>query len=367
MTSVPGAAANGQPTAALCPVPDPCDISFIMPVLNEGDYLRSAIDSVLRQQVPGRSELVLALGPSTDNTDDIALDAARSDARIRIVRNPEPNIPAGLNKAILAARYPVVVRVDAHCELPIGYVLAALDALRRTGAANVGGLMHAAGDSRMQRAIARAYNSPLGLGGPAYHVGGQEGPSESAYLGVFRKEALLAVGMYDTNVKRGEDWELNLRLRNAGYLVWFVPQLVVTYRPRASLGALARQFFATGSWRGELARRDLRHTSVRYFAPPLLIGGLAAGVIAVACAPLAGRTAAGVTATCLALTPTALYAAALIAACAGRAGGESLRDRAATLAVLPTMHLSWGAGFWRGFIAGAGGADDTSRVTTTNT
>ncbi|GAA2234820.1 glycosyltransferase family 2 protein [Rarobacter faecitabidus] len=334
-----------------------------MPVLNESRYLTEAVTSILQQEVDGESELILALGPSTDDTDEVAQrlsDAA--DGRIRLVRNPRANIPAGLNAAIGAAKYPVIVRVDAHCEIPTDYAARALATLERTGAANVGGIMVATGTAVVQRAVARAYNSKLGLGGPSFHSGGEEGPSESAYLGVFLRDVLDEVGMYDESVLRGEDWELNLRIRSAGYLVWFDPELKVIYRPRASLGAVARQFFATGAWRGELARRDPRATSLRYFAPPALVAAVLAGIVVSSIAALSPGLAGKPWWLAAAWSPALVYLMTILVATARDSEAHSLADRIATLAVLPTMHVAWGTGFWKGLLRGARRTNDRSRV-----
>ena len=237
------------------PVP-PADagVAFVMPVLNEARYLERAVDTVLQQEVPGPTELVLALGPSSDGTTELAHRLAARDERITLVDNPGADIPLGLNLAIRASQAPTIVRVDAHSELSAGYTMRALAALAETRAANVGGVMRADGRTPFQRAVARAYNSPIGLGGGAYHGGTQAGEAESAYLGVMRRDVLEEVGMFDETIRRGEDWELNLRIRAAGYRVWFDPSLSVTYWPRESWTRLARQFRATGAWRGEVHR-----------------------------------------------------------------------------------------------------------------
>src|SRR5690606_23074923 len=141
------------------------------------------------------------------------------------------------------------------------------------------GIMRADGRSPFQRAVARAYNSPIGLGGASYHGSDREGPAESAYLGVLRRAVLDEVGGFDESVRRGEDWELNLRIRQAGYEVWFDPELAVTYWPRESWARLTRQFFATGTWRGELVRRYGRRNALRFFAPPALVAVIVAAVV----------------------------------------------------------------------------------------
>lgn len=348
-------------------VSDTTGVTFVMPVLNERAYLRRAVESVLAQQVPGPLELILALAPSSDGTEAVAAELAAEDPRVRLVHNPAADIPVGLNLAIRAGAHPIIVRVDAHSELDPGYTVRALATLRRVGAANVGGVMRADGRTPFQRAVARAYNSPIGLGGGAYHVGAREGEAESAYLGVMRRDVLEEVGLFDESIRRGEDWELNLRIRQAGHVVWFDPQLAVTYWPRDSWTRLVRQFFATGRWRGELVRRYGRTNSVRFFAPPALVAVLGAatvvGLLQVT------RVLTGVWAWLAAVVylPIVAYAMLVGGVAAGRGGGTGWRDKLWMLAVLPTMHVAWGAGFLVGTVRGADDTVDTSRLDGRNT
>ncbi len=336
-------------------------VSYVMPVLNEADYIGAALDSILAQQYPGETEIVLALGPSTDATNDIVAARRRTDPRIRSVDVPVAVIPAGLNRAIAACKNPIVVRVDAHVELPPRYTERAVATLLREDAANVGGIMLAVGRPGFQAAVARAYNSRWGLGGGAYHSEDEPpGEAESAYLGVMRRDAVTAIGGFDETVGRGEDWEMNQRLIAAGHRVWLDPALRVVYRPRDKWTALARQFWATGVWRAELVRRLPRHNSMRYYAPPAVVAttASAAALTAVAASghggpvvrALAGASSAGV----------ATYAGVLGVVAAR--GGGSPADRARMFVVLATMHVAWGAGFLRGLIGGAAGTVDTSRV-----
>lgn len=345
----------------LAPLPDRVGVSYVMPVLNEAGHLERAVAAILAQEYDGESELVLALGTSSDDTDAIAARLAAADPRVRLVANPANDIPKGVNAAIRASRFPVVIRVDAHAELPAGYTAAAVEILRRTGCANLGGVMLARGATPVQRAIARAYNSPFGLGGGVYHHGDEEVPADSAYLGVFRREVLFEVGLFDERLRRAEDWELNHRIRSAGHLVLFTPRLKVTYWPRASLAALRRQMYATGVWRGHLVRRQ-GSTPWRYLPPPLvaLVVGVsltclvlqAVGVLRGDAARLAGLAHLG----------AAGYLVGVSAVGVARLGGKTVADRLLNPVVLATMHLSWGVGFLKGVLSGAERTVDRSRV-----
>lgn len=337
-------------------------VSYVMPVLNEVGYIADAVRSVLRQEYTGPVEVILALGPSTDGTAEVVAELLREDDRIHVVDNPELDIPIGLNRAIAAARYPVIVRVDAHTELSPDYTARGVETLARTGAASVGGVMAAAGRPGVQAAIARAYNSRFGLGGASYHDDDavEEGPAESAYLGIMDAAVLREIGGYDATLRRGEDWELNYRLRAAGHLVWFDPSLRVRYWPRSSWGALVRQFWATGVWRGELVRRLGARNSLRYFAPPLFVLDL---VLCIVLAPfLATGLVQGWPAWVLSLVYLGplLYLLLLAVAALRSPGGALARLRVAYAIAL--MHLSWGSGFLVGVTRGARDAVDTSRT-----
>jgi len=313
-------------------------ISFILPVLNEEEHLAKAVASIFEQQnLPeGQVEVILALGPSTDGTNKVA-EALKSQFPVKIVQNPTGKTPAGLNLAIKAARNQVIVRVDAHSQLSPDYTHLAIQILNETKAANVGGVMKAVGQTPFQQAVAWAYGSRFGLGGGAYHVGGKPGPSDSVYLGVFRKEVLERLDGFDEKMHRGQDWELNLRIRNSGELVYFDPRLEVTYHPRSNLRMLAKQFFDTGAWRAQLTRTHLAKANLRYFAPPLAVLAISLGLIMF----ISGF--GGI----LGLIPLSTYLTGIFILAVGNKKLSALA-RLSTLITLPTMHFCWGAGFITG-------------------
>jgi glycosyltransferase involved in cell wall biosynthesis len=319
-------------------------VSYVMPVLNEVEHIEAAVNSLIEQDYAGPFEVILALGPSVDGTNDVIAEMSRVDPRIRSIPNELGSTPGGLNVAIRTSSNPIVVRVDAHSVLPPDYTRLAVKTLLETGADNVGGIMKAEGTTPFQKAVAHAYGSREGLGGTQHHVGGKAGPAETAYLGVFQRHRLLEVGLFDEGIKRGQDWELNRRLRATGGTVWFTPELTVVYRPRSSLRKLIRQFVATGIWRGELARRFSSATGLRYFVPPLAV----LGILATTILGIVGL-ATGVTWLALAFAVPAVYALLVIAASVN-AAREGLRTGLWYLVVLPCIHFGWGIGFVLGFL-----------------
>ncbi|MFF9402797.1 glycosyltransferase family 2 protein [Streptomyces sp. NPDC014744] len=308
-------------------------VSVIMPVLNEERHLRNSVRHILEQEYAGEMEVVIALGPSTDRTDEIAAELVREDPRVHTVPNPSGRTPAALNAAIEASSNPVVVRVDGHGMLSPNYIATAVRLLEETGAQNVGGIMHAEGENAWEDAVAAAMTSRIGVGNAAFHTGGQAGPAETVYLGVFRREALEKAGGYNVEFIRAQDWELNFRIRESGGLIWFSPELKVQYRPRPSVRALAKQYKDYGRWRHVVARYHSGSINLRYLAPPTAVCAIAAGIVV------------GAAVTPWAFVVPSGYVAAIVAGSVPAGKGLPLKARVRIPVALATMHMSWGYGF----------------------
>jgi glycosyltransferase involved in cell wall biosynthesis len=306
-------------------------VSVILPILNEEPYLRDSVLSILSQDYSGQFEVVIAVGPSRDRTQEIADQLHREDSRVIVVANPSGRTAAGLNAALSAAHGSVIVRVDGHAQIPADYISIAVELLAETGAVNVGGMMAAVGVSRFEKAVAGAMRSPLGVGASRFHTGGSAGEVDTVYLGVFKKDALLAIGGFDERFTRAQDWELNFRLRANGGTVYFDPRLQVTYRPRSSITSLAKQYFEYGRWRRVVSRRHKGTINYRYLAPPVALSGFLLSLLT------------GALVHSIFFAPAAIYL--IFVAGASLAIAQTIAQYIYLLLVIPTMHFAWGAGF----------------------
>ena len=318
------------PTHELIGSPLPA-ISVILPVLNEESHLEGAVLSVLSQDYRGPLEIILALGPSRDRTNEIASKLASQDNRVKLLDSPTGKTAAGLNLALAASKSPVVVRVDGHAQIPNDYISLIVEILNKTGAVNVGGVMAAVGTTAFERAVAGAMRSPLGVGASRFHTGGQAGEVDTVYLGAFRREALVAIGGFDERFTRAQDWELNFRLRENGGVIYFDPRLHVTYRPRSTVRALAKQYFEYGRWRRVVSRRHSGTINYRYLAPPFALFGFSASLVL------------GIVLSAVFFIPALVYL--LFVVLASLKISTSISEYLLLLLVIPTMHFAWGAGF----------------------
>jgi glycosyltransferase involved in cell wall biosynthesis len=314
------------------------DLTIVMPVRQEADFIERSVRAVLGQDYPGSFEVLVADGASTDTTRAILERLAAVDDRLTVLDNPEGIVPTGLNRALARARGQVVIRVDGHCEITPDYARRCVDALLTSGADCAGGILHTEGGSREARAVALAQSSPLGVGGARFRTGaGSPRYVDTLAFGAYRRDVFDRIGTFDEELVRNQDDEFNLRLTQAGGRIWLDPSICTTYWSRASVPGAFRQYFQYGAYKVRVAQKRRTLPSVRSLVPALLVGALGAGVAA-GVVRRDGRRAAA---------PVVAYAAGTVAA----AAVEARRDPGAAVLAPPAfaaLHLGYGVGVWWG-------------------
>lgn len=308
-------------------------VSVFIPTLNAEKTISASIDSVLSQDYPGSVGVIVVDESRTGATRDLIL---RRYPTVQYISNVGKGIGAGINQALRKTTGEIIIRCDSHTVFPRGYVRRAVETLRRTAAANVGGRQRPVGATFFTRAVAIAMASFLGAGNAPHRVNSTEGPTESAFLGAFRRDVLDAMGGYNPDLLRGQDYELNWRLRAHGETVWFDPDLVADYLPRSTLRGLARQYFEYGRWKCTILRQQPSALLPRHLAAPLLVLCLAtSGVLGLATGSWPVMTA---------LPLVYIFILTIKALAVG------IRNRTLAALLLPlvlvTIHLSWGIGFF---------------------
>jgi succinoglycan biosynthesis protein ExoA len=320
--------------------------SIIIPCLGEEDYIEAAVRAAMAQRYPeSKLEIIVADGGSKDRTRAIVAALAAGDPRVVLVDNPGRFPSAGMNVGIRHARGEVIVRMDAHAEYASDYVSASVDALRRTGAANVGGAARARHRGPFQHAVCAALSSPLGVGGSAYRDPSREGFVESVFNGSFRREIFDHVGLYDERARTNEDAELNQRIIEAGGAIYLSREVVAFYYPRSSLRGVMQQYFSYGQGRARTLLKRRRLLSVRPLVPFGMVTAFALGFALSALLPaLAPLVALGV----------GLYATLVVAESVRVARREGLSCFPGLLLIFPVMHVAHGIGVWDGLFRNAG-------------
>jgi len=253
-------------------------VSVIMPCYNEEMHLYDSINSLLDIYFKENCELIVVDGKSTDWTRVIVQHFINYGLNIRVIENEKRIQAHGLNLGIANSKGEIIVRADAHCIYPPGYVEICVNLLEKTGAANAGGIMFPQGKNTVQKAIALALQHPAGVGNAKWHTGNYKGYVDTVYLGTFRKSLFDEIGLFDTKCQTNQDGELNLRILKTGKKIYLDSSIKVKYYPRNTLRDLARQYFRYGRGRCYTTLKHKKITSFRQVLPVLLILCLLASI-----------------------------------------------------------------------------------------
>lgn len=336
-----GSAAVTHPVAVE-PVSRPF-VSVVVPARNEEGFLGRCIDSILAQDYPrDRMEVVVVENGSRDRTPEIALERATRDARVRGLRSDAGNQAAAMNDGILAAHGDIVARVDAHSYVPPDYLKEVVAALgRHPDASGVGGPFLPAGETLLERVTGMARASRLGVGG-GYGADRELGdhPVRTVQCGAYWRRALVDVGLFDVAMAYGEDEELNWRLTQAGARVYLCGALAQHYRPRASLRALARQYWNYGQGRLRVVLKHPAFLQPRHLVPSLFVLSVVLLTCLALFVPIARTALAGL---------AVVYAAVLVLASV-RAARSGWREALLVPLAIACVHFGYGAGMLWGVV-----------------
>jgi succinoglycan biosynthesis protein ExoA len=306
-------------------------VLVVIPCLNEAAHLPVLLDQLLAS--PSATTIVVADGGSTDGSRAIVLGRMGRQPRLHLLDNPARLQSAGINRAVRThgAGHRWLVRVDAHCDYPDDYVAGLIAAATANGAASVVVPMVSVGRGGFQIAAAAAQNSRLGTGGSPHRHIGTGCFVDHGHHALMDIATFVAAGGYDEAMATNEDAELDHRIGLHGGRIWLEPTLALRYYPRATPGALWRQYLRYGRGRAQTVRRHAMPLKLRQ-AIPLAVPA------AVGAAPLASLW-----------WPIVLPALSWALACLGGGVAIGVRARSAGAmlsgAAAMIMHLGWGCGF----------------------
>jgi len=315
-------------------------VTVIIPVRNEDAFIRQSLAAVLTQDYPSDHMEVLVIdGGSNDNTREIVQAMMRDYPILHLLDNPQKITPAALNVGVRHARGKYIIRVDSHTIVAPDYVRQCVALLDTTDAVNVGGLMQPVGQTYVGQAVALSTTSPFGIGDSKFHYDAREQYVDTVYMGAFRREIFDKAGLFDEELIRNQDYELNIRIREAGEKILLSPKIVSSYTPRSSLSALWRQYFQYGRWKVRTLQKHPQSLRWRQTIPALFVGSFFISfLLGLGWTPALWMFGFILSAYLL----TNLVASTMVAS---RGGWQYLP---VLPVVFATIHFSWGLGFWYG-------------------
>jgi len=313
-------------------------VSIVIPMRNEQAYIARCLDSLLANGLPEEQyEILVADGESEDASRDVVLAKAAAHPCILLLRNSGRIVPSGMNLAIRQARGRYIIRVDAHAEYPPDYIQNCISELERTGAGNVGGrwLTRPGSDTQMAKAIALFTQTRVGVGNAAYRLGEGDRYIDTVPFGAFPREIFDRVGLYREDLVRNQDFELNARIRRAGYGIYLSSKIMSVYYNSGTFRKFMRQAWMNGIWAPRMWFRYPGSFCWRHAAPLGFTGGLLSSLLL----GLLWRPAlwAG-------LTGLAVYLAVALATAVSIGARNGWKLAPCVVLVMPCYHFLYGLG-----------------------
>jgi len=320
-------------------------LSIIIPCRNEKKYIGHCLESIIVSNFPkDQLEVFVVDGMSNDGTRDIVNSYVQAQPFIGLLDNERRITPIGMNIGIKQSRGRFIMILSSHSEIEPHFIKNNVEALQNHEVDCVGGILVTmpGGASLTAQAISIALSEPFGVGNSYFRTGVKESRYvDTVPFGCYRREVFHRIGLFDEDLVRNQDDELNLRLLKSGGKILLEPGIVSHYYARDRLYKLFRMFYQYGFFKPLVARKLGSVLTVRQIIPACFVGCMILSFLLTPLSVIFLWLLVGVfTSYLIASITSSLYA--------------SRKHGIKYLPVLPivfaTLHFSYGLGYLRGIL-----------------
>jgi len=254
-------------------------VAFLIPIRNEEKTLSQCLDALLNLDYPkDKMEIMLAIGPSTDATRQIAENYAKKNPFIKIIDNPTGNTAIGRNLCIEHSKSNLLMNYSGHviADTKLLTVLALTLQQQPSDVAACGCSNLSPPDQGfIGQATGAAFLSFLG--GKSFFSQNAVYPTERftdhISFACYRRGPVEQVGKFDPEFWCGQDYELDIRLRDAGYKILYTPNTKVLHFKRPTMKSLWRQMYRYGIARAKMVKKHPQTLQFFHLLGPVFIIG----------------------------------------------------------------------------------------------
>ena len=254
-------------------------ISVCVVAYNEEKSLPALLECIKNQDYPhDKMEVVLIDSMSTDRTREIMERFAEDNQEfygIQILENVGKKQSCGWNVAIDHYKGDVIIRVDAHAEIPKEFVRKNAE-LIESGEDVCGGVRPNIIDEHTswKELLLLAEQSMFGSSIASFRRSDEKKYVKSLFHGAYRREVFEKVGGFNEQLGRTEDNEIHYRIREAGYKICYSPEIVSYQHTRNSLKGMLKQKYGNGYWVSLTLKACPKCLQAYHFVPLAFVLGI---------------------------------------------------------------------------------------------
>ena len=251
-------------------------VSVIIPTLNSSEVLEKCLSSIRKNNAKYEYEIIVVDGGSNDDTIEIAKKYADT-----VLVADTYYAGTNRNRGVKAARGSIICFTDSDCVVPENWIDGLVDGLLRlnkrdnkiagVGSGNIPLLEN---PSLIELAISKAMRSPLvAFGARNVTVYSDERqvlhnpPMSAAY---FREVLKEVDGFSEEYAYGGEDLELDAKITEKGYKLYYIPGTVVYHKHRSSFIKFTRQMYLFGKGKIRVGRKFKRYLPFHHYGTAAL-------------------------------------------------------------------------------------------------
>ena len=251
-------------------------VSIIVTCYNESACIEKCLDSIIAFDYPGHLlEIIVVDGMSDDGTRELIKIFCQFYGYIQMIDNPRRLKPAGNNLGIMSASHEYVLIMDGHTAYPPDYIEKVIAGSIATGSDNYGGIIEVVprNNTLTGQTLAAVNTSPFAVGNAYYRIGtDQVRKVDTVPFGCFKRELFNRIGLFNPDLPRAEDRDLNARIISAGGSIYLDPSIQCRYFIRSNLKEYLKWIKQNGLWVFYASRfTDTSFRSWRNYIPLLFL------------------------------------------------------------------------------------------------
>ena len=244
-------------------------LSIIIPIYNEILYISRSFESIILAGSEIESEFFFVDGQSNDGTYEWIEKAIKKIDNCRLILNDKKFVSHGFNLIFNDTKGKFISRVDGHTIYPKSYFSDAMDIFSKNNADVVGGPANHIGISWKGKVIANCMMHPFGVGNSKFRISKEEQYVDTVPFPIYKRKVLEKVGLYDEELIKNQDDELNYRCVENGFKILMSPQLETNYLVRDNLIDLSKQYFFYGFYKPLVFKKVSYGARFYHFIPAI--------------------------------------------------------------------------------------------------
>ena len=244
-------------------------LSIIIPIHNEILYIPSSFESIILAGSEIESEFFFVDGQSNDGTYEWLKNAIKGRDNCKLILNDKKFVSQGFNLVYNDTKGRYISRIDGHTIYPKTYFSDAIDILVNNNADVVGGPANHIGIGWKGKVIASCMMHPFGAGNSKFRTSSKEQYVDTVPFPIYKRAVLEKVGLYDEELLKNQDDELNYRCVENGFRIFMSPKLKTNYLVRENLMDLSKQYYLYGFYKPLVFKKVSHGARLYHFAPAI--------------------------------------------------------------------------------------------------